>query len=225
MANTPVKIADRKEAKPEKSIYLALTLVIGPWKKLFPPKEFQLIIAEALNYRNPVRKHRGKRKEPPYKYDPCIDEKSYYHVNNELTISGYLITQRRVCLILKAKPSDFDRLYGIFNCHVKQEIKRRIDDRHFNKGLLSEGLDFLLDDLFTKAPLINPQLIQFLIGKEYYQLYNVSSLQRMKASLWKYSYCSVIDYSGALGPVFVEKLKERQNPIIHPYGVIDYHEH
>ena len=61
-----------------------------------------------------------------------------------------------------------------------------------------------------------------LLGREYYQLYNVSSLQRMKASLAKYTYCSVIDYSGAEGPLFVEKLEENQNPIIHPYGVIDY---
>ncbi|GEM_PF-5391198 len=220
MSKTQSNISNTRK-KPE-AFYISLTLVIGGWKKWFSEQEYRLIIAEALNYRDPER---GSR-ERPYVPNPCIDEHDYYKKKNELTVAGYLITERRVCLILEGLPEEVDRQIDIFCCHVWEEIKCRLKERrnYFELLELEENAHFRT--LFEKTTLINQELIQLLIGRELKYRYNISTVERMKATLSASEFCSVIDYSGAEGPVFVKKLRNHRDPlrhpVIHPYGVLDY---
>jgi hypothetical protein len=157
---------------------LAYTLKIGKWKSLFPRNELLILVSESLNLT--LKHHRF-----------CE------------TLVGYLITDKRVCLILQPDSQPFlDNFY----LNTRDEIMRRLDqlDKNFLKKRLHEleiNLGDLTHHLFEQRNLLRNELYWLMLGKEVKLPYYSPHLARLKDRIHNYPYCSAIDYSGAKGPV------------------------
>lgn len=155
-----------------KTSYYAVELVIGQWKRMFSDHHLKIFIAEALNY--------------------CIS-------HNGMIIYGYLITDKRICLILDIQKSDLAVvLSGFF-----ESVSMLISEPRYNNIRIDERIN----GLFTIRPLLNDQLVSLLIGKPVVLPYYDKNLARLKDRLSHAHFCSVIDYSGARGPVNLQLLK------------------
>ena len=157
-------------------------LIVGTWKKLFKADEIRLIIAEALNY--------------------CV-------CFEKMNIAGYLITDRRVCLVLEIDKTEPDYALDLFYEKVKKEIKYRLEKRkhfeqHNDKAELNEYLKFL----FTRYKPNSDFLVKLITGRKVELPYHNAHLERLKEKIHDYDFCSAVDYSGGVGPVMVKLIKD-----------------
>ncbi len=119
-------------------------------------------------------------------------------VETGIPIKGYLITNWRIYIILDV---DEDRKAEFLHCfeeHVSHHLKPG------DRLKKDEGNSYR--KLFLVLPFFDDDMMKLLTGKkvelEYYSPY----LARLKDFLNTYNYCSVPDYSGSIGPVFVNQL-------------------
>jgi hypothetical protein len=180
-----IEVTSQSDDRP--SIH-AITLTIGAWKELFPGDQNNIIIADALNY--------------------CT-------CNDGLTIAGYLITNRRVFLVLEISSAYIESMLVLFYERVRKEIKKK---QNVIKGQSwryeSEGqtkTDELFVNLFKQYPLVNDHLIRLITGRSVNLLYYSPHLARLKDRIHNYNFCSALDYSGAKGPVIVKLLDSEGN--------------
>jgi hypothetical protein len=165
----------------------SISLIIGSWKEQFMDEQIKLIIAEALNY--------------------CT-------CNHKLHIVGYLITKRRVCLVLKIIEADLTKILDVFFEKVgklirqHQEHVRSQNFKTYEKENIIQ-IARLFKDLFIQIPLINAHLIKLITGRPVVLPYYNPHLARLKDRIHNYNFCSAIDYSGAKGPVVVTLLEEK----------------
>ena len=157
-------------------------LIIGPWRKLFKADEIRIIIAEALNY--------------------CV-------CFEKMNIAGYLVTDRRVCLVLEIDKTEPDYVLHLFYEKVKKEIKHRLEKKKYfehytDKTEEAEYLKFL----FTRYKPGDDFLVRLITGRKVELPYYNAHLERLKEKIHDYDFCSVIDYSGGVGPVMVKLIKD-----------------
>lgn len=162
----------------------AVCLIIGPWKKLFTDAQCKLIIAEALN--------------------ECT-------CSHGMQIVGYLITERRLFLVLEIQRHDIKDMLQLFYLIVKKEILED-RERHQNLRWGNEEEDRLVEaekakDLFRQYFMINDDLVKLITGRPVDLPYYSPHLARLKAMIHNYNFCSAVDYSGAIGPVFIKFLQ------------------
>ena len=113
-----------------------LLLHIGKWRKLVPDERRKIIIAEALNR--------------------CMCSKRFM-------IVGYLITERRVCLILDRKKTKLKKGLRLLDKCVEKEVKHYLKNHaHRQHGGFKSQKDqqFILGDLFKYCILYNENLIK-----------------------------------------------------------------
>ena len=166
----------------------SLTLKIGDWKMLFTEQEYKVLIAETLNV--------------------CLHEHEFKH-----SIVGYLITKRRVCLVLKMHYRHIPKMLDFFYDSVKRKVIDRFErmKKTFLKRTMQHGsmeMNDLFDDLFEQFPLENDSLVRLITGREVELPYYNPHLARLKDRIRNYNFCSAIDYSGAKSPVLVTLLKD-----------------
>ena len=115
----------------------------------------------------------------------------------DLRIRGYWITGDRVYLVLwlcKGKISDavkffYERLNeAVIHYSHHEEIKKELQ----------------LLPLFKYRCLLNEDLIRLLIGERIERPYYDQQLEYLKDELGRADYCSLVDYSGAVGPVMID---------------------
>ena len=167
----------------------AYTLKIGKWNKLFRPVYYKTLIAEALN--KTVCKGEFKN-----------------------TIAGYLISNRRLCLVLKIEQKKTGQMLQIFYARVRDEIRKHLDtmDRPRLKSFLeSEQVSFgdIAEGLFKEYELKNKPLIKLITGRKVELPYYDPQLKRLKDHIKDYPFCSAIDYLGGEGPVLVKVMRKK----------------
>lgn len=176
--NIPENISG-DDAPEQRRHELAFTLVTGSWRKLFNIYESRLLIAEALNY--------------------CV-------YSQELVIRGYQITPEKVYLVLQANHDRINRILLIFFEKVRRELLKHI------AKLKSEGVHLAMQEeiwegdnaytaLFEKHTGMNRYLRQMLTGKKATPPYYDPEWQYVQQSVHHCDFCSLVDYSGAKGPV------------------------
>ncbi len=176
-----VKEPEKHELQPYERHLHAVTLVAGDWRRLFTEMEFKLLIAEALN--------------------TCS------HIMG-MRIAGYLITRRRICLVLKVHRKYLKMILERFQ-YVLFEIVIAACERRKRERFNSCGPEheIVLAHLFRPFHLYNEHLILLLTGRKIKIPYYDHRLERMQAKLHNYPFCSVPDYVGAEGPVAIFKLE------------------
>jgi len=159
----------------------AITLKVGKWRSLFTEQHFNILIAEALN-------------------KTLLDD-AY-----EKTLIGYLITYRKVYLILKIKQTMLQKMLHFFYKAVKTALEQYVEKTA--EAVTSDGF-IQGEPLFEQLPLKNDHLIKLITGRKVKLPYYSPTLERLKEKIRNYNFCSAIDYSGAIGPVLVtlQKLK------------------
>ncbi|MFZ0599667.1 MAG: hypothetical protein WAM46_21950 [Flavobacterium sp.] len=155
-------------------------LEIGEWKKHFDFNYVNTIIAMALNH--------------------CIKK-------HELTVNGYLITKDNLYLIVKTHEKSIHAAIEKLEIHITFLLKINPQQLKMNKYEMA----FVVDDedvfyavrgsLFKINPLNNNYLTALLTGEKVTLPYFNPELESLKSMLKNHTFCSVIDYSGAVGPV------------------------
>ncbi|KQX09909.1 hypothetical protein [Flavobacterium sp. Root420] len=162
-----------------------LELRIGDWKKHFDPNYVNTIIAMALNH--------------------CTEE-------TDFIINGYLITSKNLYLVAKTDKKRFDEMLHKIEHHINLLLKFLTPEKN------KYEIDFYIDQddnysiihepLFTVYPFKNDYLIRLITGKKVVLPYYNPELESLKSIVQHHPFCSVIDYSGAIGPVTVIPLKD-----------------
>lgn len=165
----------RKEHDSGVGIY-SYTLKTGKWKKLFRNGYYKTLIAEALN-------------------------STVYRGEFRNSIIGYLISERRLCLVLRTEYKKVHRMLNVFYSKLKEEIERSLEEA----GKSTEPLR----NLFTEYELKNTQLIKLITGRKVILPYTDPQLERLKARIRNYPFCSAIDYRGGESPVLVKVMKKK----------------
>src|SRR5579863_2913056 len=96
-------IESKEEKNPEDNINFpghAFSLKMGSWKALFPNEQNKILIARALNQ--------------------CT-------CDGHLNIKGYLITDRRLYMVLKMEPERIDHALNLFYDALKKAIKQHLN--------------------------------------------------------------------------------------------------
>ncbi len=156
-------------------------LHIGTWKKKFSSQQRTIMIVSGLN------KLTDRHKEKCH-------------------ILGYLITNRRVCLIVEIERNNMERVLEDFNSFIAKEIHLALhenSDVYVMDALdgISEGK--LMGALFTAYPFYNNDLMRLLTGRvPNYDYYN-PHLEKMRDHLRNYNFSSALDYTGAKSTVKV----------------------
>lgn len=150
-------------------------LIMKSWSTEIPRNWRNVIIAEALNY--------------------CV-------CKERLIIKGYLIKKKQLFLIAESKKHSIEYIFNVFAKQVFKGI--HIYERRMNRDKEEFEEHYIFKDLFIKCRLYNPYIIKLLTGKKVQLCYYNSYLARLKIEIHYSNYCSVIDYSGAIGPVIVQ---------------------
>jgi lysozyme len=162
----------------------SVSLLIGPWKKLFEEHQYKNMIARALNN--------------------CT-------CDGVLKIVGYLITKTRVCLVLEIEKTDINNALMLFYDSVGREIRQyreqvQVADITTNDKRKIITIDESHSNLFTRYPLVNDHLVKLITGRRVELSYYDPHLASLKDKLRNSDFCSARDYSGAEGPVIVKLL-------------------
>lgn len=160
----------------------ALLLKTGLWKQHFPDDQNKLMIAQALNY--------------------CT-----YHKG--LHIVGYLITSSNLYLVLRIEKVDISNMLAVFYDALRKEIKQH-QEYLKNQQPQADGIRTKAGEaftgLFTQYDLLNYKLIRLITGQPTDEIFYDPQLAWLKKRLQHYNFCSIIDYSGAKGPVKITRL-------------------
>jgi hypothetical protein len=178
----------RKENAPPQVEIFSFTMKIGDWKKIFRPPFYKTLIAASLN---------------------CTVHKEFRNV-----IVGYLISDRRLCLVLRMEEKKVRKLLEHFYAHLRSEISNSLDAvapadmEYFTKEIDNARMNSR--KLFTEYPLKDEQLIRLLTGRKVDAPYTDPRVARLKDQIRNYPFCSAVDYAGGESPVLVKVLKSKE---------------
>jgi len=168
----------------KKSSFHAISLLIGRWTEMYTDEQVKIIIAESLNF--------------------C----TAYHY---MKIAGYIITEKRLCLVLEIHSHETNGMLAKFYESVLKEIKklRQQNDNADFKTASNEAIIKTVNfftNLFIQQPLTDSYLVPLITGKPVYLSYYNPQLEKLKKYIHNCNFCSALDYSGAEGPVVVKLL-------------------
>jgi hypothetical protein len=162
-------------------------LRIGDWKNHFDLNYANTIIAMALNH--------------------CTKDKDFF-------INGYLITSQNLYLIAKTEKKAIDTILNKMEQHINLLLQihnqKLRNNKYETNFIVEDGNVFCLihEPLFELYPFKNNHLIQLITGKKVELPYFDRELENLKFMVRHHSFCSAIDYSGAIGPVDVTLLED-----------------
>lgn len=165
----------KEEHKKKHHKEVDLLLVMKSWVKNIPENDRNIIISQALNH--------------------CVKHK-------KVKIIGYLITKRRLFLIIIIKNHSLqqvlDGFYEQVALGIIQYEKMRAKYRK-EAYLINENYQ----ELFERFPFFNPNIKAIITGQVIKLKYYDPHIARLEDQIKNYNFCSKIDYSGAIGPVIV----------------------
>jgi hypothetical protein len=159
---------------------------MGVWKKYFTEHQVKLIIAEALTY--------------------CVKFE-------QVMIKGYLITNRKLCVIWICEEEQLSVVLFTFYKQVRKGIREQWHKLKKREAVLSDSkkeieVEELLNTLFYESSFKNDWVLQLITGKKIELPYNNPDLERLKDYIAHSNFCSAIDYLGGVGPVKMTKNKK-----------------
>jgi hypothetical protein len=164
-----------------------VTLKIGNWKKHFDFNYVNTIIAMALNH--------------------CTK-------TNELVINGYLITSQNLYLVVKTTEKTIDAAVNKIELQMIVLLKinpKKLKENRYEISLIADDENIFYAarrPLFKIHPLQNEHLVKLITGKKVVLPYFDRNLEDLKAMVRNHSFCSAIDYLGAIGPVQITLLED-----------------
>lgn len=168
----------KKETHREAQVY-SFVLKAGEWRKLFSDLEYKTMLAESLN--------------------ACVCQQGH---DFRLQIHGYLITPKRLFLIIKIKSNQLHKMFDFFYREIREAIRKVT--RHIKmKDPYEADAPEEIGYLFEKYNLIDLWMEYLLTGRPVEIPYDSPHLDRLRHYLGNERFCSVTDYSGAKSPVFV----------------------
>lgn len=157
-----------------------IVLVSGTWRNLLPGKIYHILVAKALNVL----------------------------VRQEVwEILGYLLTKKRVFLVFNKKKEAIPSPKEQLEFEMRRCIQEYFDDQ--GTSCSPSIYPFPPDPLFTLCSFQDDDLIRLLAGEKVDPGYPDPRLDRLRQMVRHHPYCSVIDYSGAVGPVIVGSYSDR----------------
>lgn len=160
---------------------------MGHWKRDFTEQECMLLVAEALNQ--------------------CT-----YHYYEEFDVTGYLLTGRRLFLVLDKNGPSLQDLLNRFYDQLQKDIQafqQKAMPMHHDVKKERHSVDQPWQ-LFTAHAFINPNLFKLITGQKVVEHYYDPHLERMKDYIHNYNFCSALDYEGGISPVIVKLLHHQK---------------
>lgn len=172
---------------------LSFTLKTGSWKKMFRPEYYKTLIAEALN-------------------------DTVYKGEFSNSIVGYLISEKRLCLVLYIHQRKVRRMLDKFYANLNQQIMNGIEALNSKErerfGAEITSYEQMPEVLFSEYKLRNNALVKLLTGRRVYGPDPDGNVQRLKNRLRNYQFSSIVDYKGGESPVLVNVLPSEEWRII-----------
>ena len=168
-----------------KAVYVT-SFVFGEWKRKIPVNKRAIIIAKSINY------FTGHKK---FKVD----------------ILGYLITRRRVCLILETKRYDIKDVFDEFKKNAAEEIKRYLQYNWYHRtddDFDDKDLKHLRLNPFRQEAFYNDTIVRLMTGRKPDIKYYSPHIEKLKDMIHNYDFSSALNYSGALCAVDIGKKPE-----------------
>lgn len=137
----------------------------------------------------------------------CLNDCAH---ENGMVINGYVITNSSICLVLQNERKKCHDLLSLFYECVQNRIAAHCKHNHEK----DDSIYLPVYNLFIKHHVHNPIVIQLLTDqKAAFPFYN-EAFERLKYILQNEPFCSVIDYSGAVGPVIISKPENNVSVVI-----------
>ncbi|MDP9047175.1 MAG: hypothetical protein M3N14_03505 [Bacteroidota bacterium] len=162
--------------------------LIGNWRFLFTERQVKVMIARALNW--------------------CV-------TTDKMEIAGYLITYKRLCLVLRHEKADAEKLTKLFPIVLTDSVtawardtKPLLDIKSPEKATADDA--DLFDPILTPYPAIDNYLVWLITGRTVDIPYYDPYLERLKIVTHAAEFCSAGDYLGAEGPVLVTLISSDQ---------------
>ena len=175
-------LSNQHEKVGKKPRFQTIMLVKEEWKKMVPYDFRKIIIARALN--------------------EGVREKGF-------EIIGYLITERRLVLILKNHQTQIKKMikefYKLFVEELKKYLKG-VDDLKYHFLLGDESDSETGKHLFKRYRLFDETLERLLTGRAVNEHYYDPHVARLEHIIQHYNYCSALDYSCGISPVLVDRV-------------------
>src|SRR3569833_2223976 len=167
-------------------LLLNISLRIGVWRVLFCEQARMMIISDALN--------------------ECV-------VSGVFTLAGYLLTDRRVFLVIYPKGSDTESMLFSFYESVRRTTRHFINGSKYAGQQTADQRDHVLVDELLKHPFhrqycINDHLERLVTGRRVNLPYYSPYLDILKMKVRQAVFCSAIEYHGGEGPGIIEKLRK-----------------
>jgi len=171
--------SNEHETPGEQAGICPVMLISGNWKNFLTEYESKTLIARALNY--------------------CVFE-------HGLVITGYLITNEKVYLVLKIEKEIINRMLMIFFEKIKRSLQK-----HF-ASMAKKGVPFLpaqdvfetdesYANLFEEYNFNDAMLVALLTGKKTELPYYQDQLEKLKLWLKGFDFCSFNDHPDAVSQV------------------------
>ncbi len=181
----PVHPIEKKEQRPVQQVLLKT----GKWRNLFPQRLYYNMLARALN----ICVHKG-----------VTGEQAHFR----LEVNGYLFNGPDVFLVLAVHKTQVLHVLRFFSRQLRREIKRELvrTVRHTGNPAARKAL-YVIDEvrLFVKHPFFSEWLAELVMGKQIRLPYYDAHLEQLTHTVQNSLFCSVVDYSGGIGPVLVKK--------------------
>lgn len=136
--------------------------------------------------------------------------------NKNMHIHGYVITYNSICLLIGNGDKVHEKLTAFYD-----EIKKAILKQRRHAGYNDAENEITLYHLFRSYRILNTALKHLLVGKDVNLPYYNPQVARLKQWLKCQPFCSVIDYTGAKGPVAVTKPEHNHELHFTQIGIAD----
>lgn len=171
---------ERQEIYSKKMQDFYFNLLPRGWKNRFTSEQLKFFIAQNLNA------------------CACMEK-------NNLKITGYLITGRRLILIVRCKEGELSLVMDSFYKHVRYELRKRWQEDLYHKEIEYENDN---QEIFREYRLYDDILAKLITGKKIRQKYYSPYVAQLENYISRSSYSSALDYSGGKGPVILEWQRE-----------------
>jgi hypothetical protein len=182
MTKKPLHHLEEQVDNKELKLYPAF-FFIGNWRFLFTERQGKVMIARALNW--------------------CVK-------TDKMEIAGYLITYKRLCIVLRHEKPDAEKLMKIFSDVLTNTVTTQTRDTKppldiKNPGKLIPDDADLFNPILKAYQAIDYYLVRLITGRPVDIPYYDPYLERLKIVTHAAEFCSVADYLGAKGPVLVKR--------------------
>lgn len=160
-------------------------LVYKNWHHHIPNEFRKIMIADSLNKSIEIQKHNIQK----------------------LKIHGYLIMESNMILYVE-EIGEHTEVWEQFHDCFNATFKACLEEKEQNGEMINVDYGGGIASFFLMQKLYDKNLVLLLTGRKVNKAYHDPNLLRWKALLKQTKYCSIIDYSGGISPVMVNKFTD-----------------